>query len=183
MTDAIRAATHVMAPLVVRDATPADAEAIGRVARASWADTYREIFDRQFIDRFLAENYSVESLRRSAERASQRGDGHFLVAQRDNTVVGYLQFGVGRRGPELFRIYADPVHYGTGVGSALLAELHRRIEGSVESYVLDVHARNERGRAFYDRNGFVIAGEAATPDCDLTLRRDLRPTEPSDAEP
>lgn len=163
---------------MVRAAEPSDAEAIERVARASWRDTYRDIFEPAFIDDFLARNYSRESLVRAAETAATRPGSEFLVAERDGQIVGYLEFGEGRRGPELTRIYADPAHYGSGVGSALLAELHRRIEGRVESYVLDVHSRNERGRAFYDRSGFVIVGSASTPDCDLTLRRTLRPLRP-----
>jgi [ribosomal protein S5]-alanine N-acetyltransferase len=160
---------------LVRDARPDDAEAISRVARASWTDTYRDIFEPAFIDDFLARNYDVARLAEAAIHAERRGS-FFLVAERDGEVVGYLQFGTGERGPELWRIYADPAHFGTGVGSVLLAELHRRIGDTVDAYVLDVHPDNERGRAFYDRNGFVIAGEGSTPDCHLTLRRNLRPT-------
>jgi [ribosomal protein S5]-alanine N-acetyltransferase len=164
-----------MTPVTVRDARPDDAAAIERVARASWADTYRDIFEPAYIERFLTDNYAADSLAANAERAATRDDAHFLVAERDGAVVAFAQFGSGPRGPELFRIYADPPHYGTGVGSALLAELHRRIDGRVDSYVLDVHPENGRGRAFYDRNGFVIAGVGATPDCHLMLRRTLRP--------
>lgn len=164
-----------MTPIQVRDARPADGAAIARVARSSWADTYRDIFDPPFIERFLEENYAPDALASQAERAAEREDQHFLVAEREGAVIGYAQFGVGPRGPELARIYADPAQYDTGVGSALLAELHRRLEGRVESYLLDVHSRNARGRAFYDRNGFVIVGGGATPDCDLTLRRTLAP--------
>lgn len=166
-------------PLAVRDATPEDAAAIARVARASWRDTYRGIFEPAFIEDFLARAYDEEGLARSAATTAARDDAVFLVAERDNEVVGYLQFGHGPRGPELSRVYADPAHYRTGVGSALLAELHRRIEGTVEAYVLDVHSRNARGRAFYDRNGFVIVGGGATPDCELTLRRTFRPRRPA----
>ena len=162
-------------PVRVRDATPGDAVAIGRVAQASWRDTYRDIFEHEFIEGFLARNYSEAALASAAEAAATRDGAAFLVAERDGAIVGYLHFGEGSRGPELFRIYADPAHYGTGVGSALLAELHRRIEGRVEAYVLDVHSRNERGRAFYDRNGFVTVGGGATEECDLTLRRALHP--------
>ena len=162
-----------MTPVSVRDAEPADAEAIARVARASWTDTYAGIFEADFIDRFLTENYAVESLRAGAERAAAHDDSHFLVAEREGEVIAFAQYGVGQRGPELFRIYADPAHYGTGAGSALLAELHARLAGRVASYVLDVHSRNERGRAFYDRNGFVVVGGGDTPDCDLTLQRTL----------
>jgi ribosomal protein S18 acetylase RimI-like enzyme len=163
------------APIAVRDATPGDAAAIRRVAQASWRDTYRDIFEPAFIEGFLARNYSEAALASAAEAATTRDEAAFLVAERDGAIVGYLHFGEGPRGWELYRIYADPAHYGTGVGSALLAELHRRIEGRVEAYVLDVHSRNERGRAFYDRNGFVTVGGGATEDCDLTLRRTLRP--------
>jgi ribosomal protein S18 acetylase RimI-like enzyme len=160
-------------PVVVRDAAPADADAIAAVARASWADTYRDIFEPDFIERFLEENYAVASLRAGATRAAERDDAHFLVAERDGAIIAFAQYGIGPRGPELFRIYADPAHYGTGAGSALLAKLHRRLDGRVESYVLDVHSRNARGRAFYDRHGFEVVGGGATPECDLTLRRRL----------
>jgi ribosomal protein S18 acetylase RimI-like enzyme len=157
----------------VRDASAADAESIARVAHASWTETYRDIFDAEFIERFLAQNYAPEALATAAERAADREDRHFLVAERDGAIVAFAEYGDGRRGPELFRIYADPAHYGTGAGTALLAELHRRLAGRVTSYVVDVHSRNERGRAFYDRNGFVVVGGGDTPDCDLTLRRTL----------
>ena len=165
--------------LAVRDAAEADAPAIATVAAASWRDTYRDIFTAEFIDGFLAEAYSLPSLQRSVRRAQETDDVHFFVAERDGEVVGYLNFGVGPRGPELFRVYADPAHYGTGVGSALLDELHRRIVGRVDAYLLDVHSRNDRGRAFYARNGFAIVGGGATPDCDLTMRRTLAPRRPS----
>lgn len=166
-------------PLTVRNATPGDAGAIARVARASWRETYRDIFEPAFIEDFLARAYGEDGLSRAAATAADHDDAAFLVAERDGEVIGYLQFGHGPRGPELFRVYADPAQYGTGVGSVLLAELHRRIEELVESYVLDVHSRNARGRAFYDRNGFVIVGGGETADCDLTLRRTLQPTRPA----
>ena len=167
-------------PVTVRDATDEDASAIRRVAQASWRDTYRDIFEPGFIEAFLDRNYSEAALASAAEAAAIRDEAAFLVAERDGAIVGYLHFGEGPRGPTLFRIYADPEQYGTGVGSALLAELHRRIEGRVEAYVLDVHSRNERGRAFYEHNGFVTVGGGATEDCELTLRRTLRPTDGDD---
>jgi [ribosomal protein S5]-alanine N-acetyltransferase len=166
-------------PVSVRDATPADAEAIGSVARASWAETYRDIFEPAFIAEFLDANYQPAALAQQASRAAGLSDGHFIVAERDGSVVAFAQFGVGSRGPELFRIYADPAHYGTGAGSALLAELHRRIAGQVDAYVVEVHSKNERGRAFYDRNGFVVIGdEGRMAGCDLVLRRTLAPRRP-----
>jgi len=160
--------------MTVRDAASADAERIAEVARLSWTDTYRDIFEPAFIEDFLARNYAVADLAAGAERAAGRDDAHLLVAERDGKLIAFAQYGVGPRGPELFRIYADPAHYGAGAGHALLTELDARLAGRVESYVLDVHAENERGRRFYDRHGFVVAGDSASPDCHLTLRRELR---------
>jgi [ribosomal protein S5]-alanine N-acetyltransferase len=161
------------APVTVRDARAGDATAIERVARASWTDTYRDILEPAFIEDFLARNYAPDVLAAATERASERDDAQFLVAERDGQVVAYAHYGIGPRGPELYRMYASPAHYGTGAGSALLDELERRID--VDAYVLDVHARNVRGRAFYDRRGFVIVGAGTFLEGDLTLRRTLRP--------
>jgi ribosomal-protein-alanine N-acetyltransferase len=167
-------------PVSIRDAGPGDVKAIARVARASWAETYRDIFEPAFIAEFLDANYQPASLAEQAERAAGLEDRHFLVAERDGEVVAFAQFGVGSRGPELFRIYADPAHFGTGAGSALLDELHRRLAGHVDTYVLEVHSENVRGRKFYDRQGFVIVGEGTLmPGCDLVLRRTLAPERPT----
>jgi [ribosomal protein S5]-alanine N-acetyltransferase len=159
----------------VRDATPGDAGRIAEVARRSWTDTYRDIFEPAYIDDFLERAYAPSNLAAHAAAAAAADDRHFLVAERDGRVVAFAEYGVGPRGPELFRIYADPAHYGSGAGHALVVELERRLDGAVESYVLDVHAENARGRAFYDRHGFVVAGAAASPDCHLAMRRILRP--------
>lgn len=93
-------------------------------------------------------------------------------------MVAYAQYGLGPRGPELFRIYADPVHYGAGAGHALLTELHRRMRGRVDSYALEMHSRNVPGRAFYDRHAFVVVRGGSTPDCDLILRKTLERDRP-----
>ena len=165
-----------MTPVSVRDALADDADAIAGVARASWAETYRDIFEPAFIRDFLEANYQPAGLAQQASRAPGLPDDHFLVAERDGAVVAFAQFGAGPRGPELFRIYADPAHFGSGAGSALLDELHRRLAGRVDAYLVEVHPENDRGRAFYDRNGFVIAGnEGRMPGCDLVLRRTLEP--------
>jgi [ribosomal protein S5]-alanine N-acetyltransferase len=169
----------------VRDARPEDAGAISAVAHAGWHETYRDIFTVEYIERFLAAAYDPDRLRHVVARAAERDDEHFLVAERGGEVIAYAHYGRGEHGPELFRIYAHPAHYGSGAGHALLEELHRRLERRVERYGLDVHAQNSRGRAFYRRHGFVVAGEGTAPDCHLRLERVLdarRPALPIETE-
>jgi GNAT superfamily N-acetyltransferase len=163
-------------PVVIRDARAEDASRIAEIAAISWADTYRGIFDQPFIEDFLAQAYNIESLGAAITRADASDEEHFLVAARDGRVVAYAQYAAGPRGPQLFRIYADPDHYGTGAGSALLDELERRVAGSIDGYLVDVHALNARGRAFYERRGFVVKGDV-TPSGELTLFRQLDPPE------
>ena len=161
------------APVTVRDAVSADIPRIREVAAASWQNAYAGIFTPEFIDDFVSRAYAAEALERSLAHAAEEEDVHFLVAERDGAIVGYLHFGSGEHGPELYRLYADPAHYGTGVGEALLAELDARLAGRVPSYVLYVHERNDRGRRFYERHGFVEAGRRGGSECEPMLRRSL----------
>ncbi len=157
----------------VRDATELDAAAIGEVARASWHATYGEIYLPEFIDDFWARNYSTEALERSIARAREDAGRHFLVAERDGEVVGYLHFGPGQHGPELYRLYARPDQFGTGIGDALITELETRLSGVVDRYILYVHARNDRGRRFYERQQFTEVGRRTDSDDDLMLEKRL----------
>jgi GNAT superfamily N-acetyltransferase len=147
--------------LSVRDARPADAEAIARVARASWKAAYQEYLDPAYVDAELADGYAVPTLARDIALLAGV-DACFFVAERAGAVVGYLHYAPVEDGPYLRRLYVHPDHWRTGVGDALLEELHRRI-GPETSYTLDVHPRNEQARAFYARRGFVDAGRLPPP--------------------
>jgi GNAT superfamily N-acetyltransferase len=162
--------------LRVRDAEPTDTECIARIADASWRATYGGVLPPQAIESRLEREYGDDVLARRVAAAAASEYDHFLVAVRDPIVVGFADYGLGARGPELFALYADPAAYGSGVGTALLAALHGRLAGKVDGYVVDVHSRNWRGRAFYARSGFYSLGRAASPDCDVTLYRSLGPT-------
>lgn len=158
----------------MRDATPDDVPAIRGVARSSWLATYGDVYARAFIDDFLERAYSRDSLERSIARAASGVDAHFLVAERAGEVVGYLHFGEGESGPELYRLYARPDQFGTGIGQALLDELESRIRQRVSRYILYVHERNPRGRRFYERRGFTEVGRREGSNDELMLEKVLR---------
>ena len=142
-----------------------DIVALQVAAEASWRATYASIFTPDFITRFLARAYSVESLRRTI----QSPNSCFLVvkcetAQCKATVLGFGQVGSGqprRDGKpvapaELYRLYVVPSQQRQGLGSRLLAELEAwLLAQGYDHYACYVHARNELGKAFYQRQGFV----------------------------
>ncbi|MEZ5553182.1 MAG: GNAT family N-acetyltransferase [Pseudomonadales bacterium] len=72
------------------------------------------------------------------------------------TVSGYLALD----GDYLDRLYVDPGHQRRGVGSALLAHAKRLCPTGIR---LHTHQANHRARAFYERNGFVVAGFGISP--------------------
>jgi GNAT superfamily N-acetyltransferase len=162
----IRPAGHGPAPLSggfrIALAQAGDIPSLQEAAGASWRATYNGIFTPEFIERFLAQAYSPESL----ERALQNSRTQFLVAKAEDQsaeVIGYCQVGPPshvERAPagcgELYRLYIRPEWQRQGIGSRLLAEVEAWLaERGYERYGAYVHAANEQGKAFYARRGFA----------------------------
>lgn len=86
-----------------------------------------------------------------------------LVAQVGRTVVGFVSVGEcsdGDADGELFAIYVDPDHWGTGVGRELIASGEQRLrELGHTDVILWVLEDNPRARRFYERAGWHHDGE------------------------
>lgn len=135
----------------IRPAHPEDADAIAALFSAS----------RRLLD-FLPELHSV------AEDRAHIGD-HVLVnlrvtvALRDGAIVGFMAESPGW----IDHFYMDATQLRSGIGSALMlvAQAHS------ESLELWCFAENHRGRAFYEKHGFLAmeltdgsGNEAKAPD-------------------
>lgn len=188
----------------LRDATPADAEAIATVARTSWHEAYDELLGAETVDATVDEWYAPASLRDSITeiRRDDSSDGDedreavFLVAERDGSVVGFTNAGPARdreSDPDadafLSRLYVHPDHWGASIGTALTERLARRLQSAgYERVWLEVFAENERGRAFYESLSFERVGSVTETfgGTDLTTLhletavRALVPTESAD---
>jgi ribosomal protein S18 acetylase RimI-like enzyme len=160
----------------VREATPADAPAVRRVAAASWHAAHDDVLGSESVDELLDRWYAVDDLRDSIAESTPP----MFVAGDD--VVGFAQGAATDDGPAdaaVGRIYVNPDRWGEGHGSALLARLFDafRTEGHDDVW-LAVLADNEVGRSFYDDHGFEVH-EARTVELagqsveDVVLVREL----------
>ena len=140
--------------VTVRDADPDDAAGVAAIGLAAVPETYRRIVDPIVLRNIVEQSYSIEALRACIARCLDAREAHFIVAERDGRVVGFLHYDCAGLDPELHRIYVEPALKGEGIGSALLRELHLRLAPGA-TYILMVIAANCPAVNFYQRHGLV----------------------------
>jgi len=146
----------------VRDADPADATGVAAIGFAAVPETYRDIVDPAVLRNIVEQSYSIDALRTCISRCRDAGDAHFIVAAKDDRVVGFLHYDCEGSAPELHRIYIEPVLKRTGIGGALVCELHRRLAPGA-TYILMVIAANLPAVTFYQRHGFIEQAKVDGP--------------------
>lgn len=137
----------------MRDAVAADAAGIAAIGKKAVPDTYRTLCDPAVIHSIVEQSYAPAALHECIDRCTAARDAHFLVAEDDGAVVGFLHFDCEGPRPELHRLYVEPGRKRRGIGSLLVGELHGRLEPAA-SYVLMVVTDNRAAVAFYSRHGF-----------------------------
>ncbi|MDQ3549666.1 MAG: GNAT family N-acetyltransferase [Chloroflexota bacterium] len=157
--------------VTIRIAVRADIEAVQHVASETWRATYAGAIPDVDINLFLDSAYSDRSL---AAAVNRLGDG-FVVAERQDNVIGYAMAGPNRDGePELYAIYVLPEQHGTGAGQILWdaarSVLSRQGQTRMCCWVL---ASNVRARRFYERQGAILA-EAREFAVGATMIREAR---------
>ncbi|GLZ37751.1 GNAT family N-acetyltransferase [Actinokineospora sp. NBRC 105648] len=143
------------APVLVREATPADASEIGRVHAEAWRAAYQDLFEGDLF-RVLVER------RRTgwpARLANLRGDT-VLVALRTDRVVAFARHGTHPDNPhdgELRALYTHPGSWGSGVAQTLLDGVWEGSAGYRRLRLWTLTGAN-RARRFYTSAGFVETG-------------------------
>jgi len=165
---------------LVRRAVPEDAQAIGAVARETWAVTYRGIIPEQIQEAVLPQWYAEERL---AAAAANPASVFFVAETESGEVVAFAQAG-HRQEPgdaELWRFYVLPAHQRMGIGRRLLQACldALRAQGPVARLFVRVEAENKGGRRAYERLGFQYVREYdedlmghVTRMCEMCLRLD-----------
>jgi putative acetyltransferase len=80
-----------------------------------------------------------------------------IVAEEANELIGFVTIDATGY---LDQLVVDPAHWGSPLASVLVDEAKRR---SPEGVTLLVNKDNARAIRFYERNGFVHAGEDVNP--------------------
>ena len=140
--------------IMIRPIAESDVPNIRTVALEAWNYTYRNIFDQQFIEHFVNQNYAPERLL-SLFPLLQTGTMYFNVAEHDSKIVGFCNIGMDGQMAKLYRIYLLPAYMGQGLGPRLLERGEEFLrEHSICTYFCFVHKNNELGKRFYARSGF-----------------------------
>lgn len=163
----------------VREASPADAAAVAAIGQAAIPDTFRGIVDPVVLQNIVDQSYAIKALETCITRCRQARDAHFLLAELEDRVVGFLHYDCEGPKPELHRIYLEPTMKRKGVGTALMHALHERLAPG-SSYILMVIAANLPAVSFYRRHGLV---EEARVDGPTYMSEHMGVTFPAGTKP
>ena len=136
-----------MAAPILRPATAADMATVADIWHTAW-----HVAHPGHVPAGLTEARTLTAFR---ERTPARV-ADTTVAEVDGTVVGFTMIA----GDEVEQVFVDPGHHGTGVAAPLLAEAERRVAAAGHAQAwLAVVVGNTRARRFYERQGWVDAGD------------------------
>lgn len=139
----------------LRPYTPADEDAAIELWRHTWAHHFPHIdFNARVAwwrERWRQELVPV---------------AHIVVAEIDGTLAGFLT--VDPATTYLDQIVVAPEHWGTGAARALLDEAKRLSPAGLD---LLVNKDNARAIRFYEKHGFVDAGEDRNPVSGIPVNR------------
>ncbi|OLS23781.1 MAG: hypothetical protein HeimC2_25200 [Candidatus Heimdallarchaeota archaeon LC_2] len=140
-----------------------DAEQVFEIAKKSWRNTYKDIFEVKFIEQFVNHAYGPINLRNTLS-IMEKGLTEFYVAEKNNELIGFAQIGYSdhhleKEDPKneilLYRIYINPKYLGQKIGSKLLSFMEKWVETESRlEYGCFCHEKNEIGKQFYYYKNF-----------------------------
>jgi ribosomal protein S18 acetylase RimI-like enzyme len=137
--------------ILIRKMTKGDIPKVQRVAETSWQTTYEGIIPTHIQESFLNSAYSDAMMEKRLENTL------FLIAEDEGEIIGFANFSVlkDETKVELGAIYLYKEYQGQGIGTALLKEGVKHLEGVKKIYI-NVEKENLTGISFYKAKGFEI---------------------------
>lgn len=161
--------------MTIRRAEPADATALAAFAEHCFRDAFGGVNTPENMDAYIATAYGPEL--QAAELADE-AITTLVATDPEGGLTAYAQVRIrpeapaaaGDRSIELWRFYVDRPFHGQGLAQELMAAV-LDVAADLDRWVLwlAVWEQNFRGRAFYQKLGFVEAGTQ-----DFTLGDDVQ---------
>lgn len=148
-----------MTPLFITKVSPNQVEALQKIARQTFYETFSEYNSEENMKTYLDEVLSVEKLAAELDNP----DSEFYFATAKNEIVGYLKINFGDSQTELKdsealeieRIYVTKAFHGKKVGQLLYDKAIEIAKHKKVDYVwLGVWEENRKAIHFYQKNGF-----------------------------
>jgi GNAT superfamily N-acetyltransferase len=152
-------------PTLVREATVADADALGQVHAEAWQTAYRDLFEPDWL--------AVLTRKRRGLWASMMTAAEFerttlLVAEHGDQIAAFAHFGPHRDGSadgQIYVVYAHPSVWGRGLAATLMDTVwDRLVDAGYPRVRVWTLAGSNRARAFYRRFGFTETGRTRETD-------------------
>lgn len=152
-------------PVLVREATAADAESIGEVHAEAFRVAHRDLFDGDWL-RELVERRRTMWAHRMNGREHARNT--MLVAERGSDVAAFVYFGPhsdGTADAEIFDCFAHPDVWGRRVAATVMDKAWELLrEARFRRVRLWTMAGANRARHFYESFGFTETGHRRERD-------------------
>ncbi|GLH74393.1 N-acetyltransferase [Geothrix limicola] len=143
--------------ILVREARPADVEAIADIGRRSFTWAFGHLYQEAGLARYLEATYAVGKIAGSLSKPANL----YLVAEVEGAVRGFLKLKVAQPGAawQVQKLYIDPDLIQRGLGGQLMrAGEARMLEGGAGSAWLVVYTGNARAIRFYTDLGYEVTG-------------------------
>ncbi|MBI5614215.1 GNAT family N-acetyltransferase [Candidatus Gottesmanbacteria bacterium] len=133
----------------IAHATPQDVIEIQRLLRETWNDTYGGYFFQATLDEVYKNWQSIEFLTRQIEDF----EIYFPIVKETESMIGVATARLSEDVIVLFRLYVYPQHQRKGIGELLINNVIRHFP-KAKKIQLHVDLKNEKGQAFYKKQGF-----------------------------
>ncbi len=172
--------------MILRPATPADAEALAELGERSFVEKFGDLYRPEDLAEFLAQAHTPGKVAREIADPAMRirlaeADGRLLGYCKLVMACGWEEHARGRRVVELKQLYTDPAATGQGIGAALMDWALAEAGGyGADEVQLSVYSENFGAQKFYRRYGFEkVAGihfmVGAQRDAEFLFARMLAP--------
>jgi GNAT superfamily N-acetyltransferase len=156
---------RIDAPTLVREATIADATAVGDVHAMAWQTAYRDLFENRRLTVFAEKRRNLWTAMMATPEFARTT---LLIAEHGDRVAAFAHFGPHRDKPldgEIYALYAHPSVWGRGLAAALMGNVwDLLVDGGYPRVRLWTLAGATRACGFYTGFGFTHTGRTRERD-------------------